>query len=417
MNNKIALAALSVLLLGTTSTALAADPVAEPKPGPPEQAGAHDPHAIEMLWQKKVRLAGLAFQKGDMTTALSFYREALDQASVLGKKDPRYLISLNDLVQFAIVTASYSEAEPLAKQLVDLSKEVNGLESRPTVEALMSLAKIYRAENKTSDADPVLNTAVSAAEALVSKDKSPAASNLLAEALTSRALFLVDTNRIPEAEPFLSKALSIRESSLGPNDPLVAGTLNNLAEILRAQNKISEAITLYERARRIFDTLGSNTNPQERANLLSNLALAYKADSKFAEAKPLLVQALSIDSGRAPYSLDTAMDLYNLATIHQALNELSEAEIMYQQALPILERKLGTDHPLVATTWKNIGTVNAKLGKPAAAESAFKHARSLLQKATNPSAPTDLAEIDKALLDLVQPTSAMAPTVPPPTVP
>jgi tetratricopeptide (TPR) repeat protein len=417
MNNKIALAALSVLLLGATSNAFAADPVGEPKPGPPEQAGAHDPHAIEMLWQKKVRLAGLAFQKGDMTTALSFYREALDQASVLGKKDPRYLISLNDLVQFAIVTASYSEAEPLAKQLVDLSKEVNGLESRPTIEALMSLAKIHRAENKNTDADPLLNTAVSAAEALSLKDKSPAASNALSEALAARALFLVDTNHIADAEPLLRKALSIRESSLGPNDPLVAGTLNNLAEILRSQNKITEAIPLYERARRIFDTLPTNTNAQERANLLANLGLAYKADGKFTEAKPLLVQALSIDSSRAPYSLDTAMDLYNLATIHQALNELGEAEIMYHQALPILERKLGTDHPLVATTWKNIGTINSKLGKPAAAESAFKHARSILQKATTDSASIDLAEIDKALSDLLQPTSAMAPSVPPPTVP
>jgi tetratricopeptide (TPR) repeat protein len=179
---------------------------------------------------------------------------------------------------------------------------------------------------------------------------------------------LIDTNRTAEAEPLLQKALSIRESSLPPNDPLIAATLNNLAEILRSQNKISECIPLYERSRRIYDLMGASANQLERANILANLALAYKADSKFAEAKPLLVEALSIDQRlRGPYTMDTAMDLYNLATIHQSLNELGEADIMYQQALPIFQKQLGPSHALVADALKNIDIIHAKQSNPTSA--------------------------------------------------
>ena len=51
------------------------------------------------------------------------------------------------------------------------------------------------------------------------------------------------------AEPLYRRALAIDEKSLGPEHPKVATNLNNLAELLRAINRLAEAAEpLYRRS-------------------------------------------------------------------------------------------------------------------------------------------------------------------------
>ena len=59
--------------------------------------------------------------------------------------------------------------------------------------------------------------------------------------LNNLALLLQATNRLSEAEPLYRRALAIDEKSYGPDHPDVAIRLNNLAELLRATNRLSEA--------------------------------------------------------------------------------------------------------------------------------------------------------------------------------
>jgi tetratricopeptide (TPR) repeat protein len=362
MKNKICLAALGLALVMSPQV-MATGSAQEPAPPPTnlnDITSTPDPHSVVLLWQKLTRLGAMALEKQDFGSAESLYREALDQASVLGKKDPRYLISLNDLAEFYLIGKSAAEAEPLAKQLVDLSTEVNGLQSQQTMQALTTLAKVYATENKQKEAEETYKKLVS-----IDAGKNTAAA---ADALSEYALLLVNSNRASEAEPLLRKALSIREAATGPNDPSVAGALNNLAEVYVVEKKTAEAIPLYERALRIWDSLGTTASSKERSNVLSNLGIAYKDEKHYAEAKPLLVEALSIDQReRGPFAIETAMDLYHLAAIHQSLNELGEAEIMYKQALPVLERKLGTEHHFASDTRANLSQIKTRLAQPTAA--------------------------------------------------
>lgn len=364
MNKKIGLAALGLaLLLSPQASVSATGSAQEPAPPPTnlnELSSKPDPQNVVLLWQKLTRLGAKALEKRDFAAAESIYREALDQASVLGKKDPRYLISLNDLAEFYLLGGSPREAEPHAKQLVELSTEANGLNSPQTIQALTVLAKVYAAENETKQAEQTYKQLVS-----IDSSKNPSAA---AQALSEYALLLVNDNRPSEAEPLLQKALSIRESSGGANTPEVAGALNNLAQVYVVQKKASDAIPLYQRALKIWDSLGEAASPKERSNVLSNLAEALSDEKRYAEAKPLLVEALSIDQReRGPYAVETAVDLYHLAVVHQELNELGEAEIMYQQALPVLERKLGAQHRFAADTRAHLAQIKAKLAQPTAA--------------------------------------------------
>ena len=66
--------------------------------------------------------------------------------------------------------------------------------------------------------------------------------------LNNLAELLRATNRLGEAEPLYRRALAIDEASYGPDHPKVATDLNNLAALLYATNRLGEAEPLYRRA-------------------------------------------------------------------------------------------------------------------------------------------------------------------------
>ncbi len=77
---------------------------------------------------------------------------------------------------------------------------------------------------------------------------------VVAIALNDLALLLEATNRLVEAEPLMRRALAIDERSYGSEHPDVATDLNNLAQLLQATNRLAEAEPLMQRAVEIFET-------------------------------------------------------------------------------------------------------------------------------------------------------------------
>src|SRR5207245_772931 len=101
--------------------------------------------------------------------------------------------------------------------------------------------------------------AVLLAFALALWSPATAADDRIAEAtaLSREALALYQDHRYAEAEPLFKRALAIVEKTLGPNHPLVASMLINLAERYREQNRYKEVEPLYLRALEIQqDALG-----------------------------------------------------------------------------------------------------------------------------------------------------------------
>jgi tetratricopeptide (TPR) repeat protein len=81
----------------------------------------------------------------------------------------------------------------------------------------------------------------------------------VATALNNLAQLLQATNRLSEAEPLMRRALAIDEQSYGPDHPDVAIDLNNLAALLQATNRLSEAEPLSWRMVSIFVGFGKST--------------------------------------------------------------------------------------------------------------------------------------------------------------
>ena len=84
----------------------------------------------------------------------------------------------------------------------------------------------------------------------------------------------------------------------------------------------------------------------DTASSLNNLAELYRAQGRYEDAEPLYDQALSIR--RRVLGADhpsTARSLNNLAGLYYVQGRYSEAVPLYKEAVEIMERVLEVEHP------------------------------------------------------------------------
>jgi tetratricopeptide (TPR) repeat protein len=93
------------------------------------------------------------------------------------------------------------------------------------------------------------------------------------------------------ARPLYERALAIRQKLRGPEHPDTAGSLNNLAELLRDQGDLAGARPLHERALAIREKVLGPEHP-DTADSLNNLAAMLTDQGYLAGARPHYERAL-----------------------------------------------------------------------------------------------------------------------------
>ena len=87
------------------------------------------------------------------------------------------------------------------------------------------------------------------------------------------------------------------------------------------------------------------------ATSLNNLALLYKTQGNYAKAEPLYKRSLAInEKALGPDHPDVATSLTNLAELYRSQGDYAKAEPLYKRSLAINEKALGPNHPNVATS-------------------------------------------------------------------
>jgi tetratricopeptide (TPR) repeat protein len=159
------------------------------------------------------------------------------------------------------------------------------------------------------------------------------------------------------------KALEIAESTVGPDHPTVATSLNNLASFYRARNQYAEAEPLLGRALAIREkTLGPEHLDVARA--LHDLAEFYHAKGEYHQAAPLVERALVIEALATaekmfgPEHPDVAGNLQYLAGLLHAKGQYAHAEALCRRALAIWEKTLGPKHPHVVLLRHNLAVID-----------------------------------------------------------
>ena len=169
--------------------------------------------------------------------------------------------------------------------------------------------------------------------------------------------------------------------------PEAARLLNEAGEYLREHALYAQAEPLLQQALSICEHApASKDNPI--GSILNNLMILYKDQGKYAQAVPYGQRALDFDEKtRGLDHPDTAATLDNLAQIYQDQGKYEQAEELFQRALTIKEKTLDPDHPETATTLNNLANLYFAQGKYEQAEVLYQRALAIYEQAFDPNHP------------------------------
>jgi len=207
------------------------------------------------------------------------------------------------------------------------------------------------------------------------------------ESLEERVIALYQQGKYQEGIPIAREVLKLWEKVLGTDHPRIATSLNNLAELYRAQSDYSTAEPLYQRALKIYEQALEPNHPNVALSL-NNLAELYRVQGGYSTAEPLYQRALKIrEQALGPNHPDVATSLNSLALLYQAQGNYAAAEPLYQRALKIGEQALGPNHPNVAASLNNLAGLYQDQGNYAAAEPLYQRAIKIFEQALGPNHP------------------------------
>lgn len=208
------------------------------------------------------------------------------------------------------------------------------------------------------------------------------------------------------AEPLFRRALAIWEVSHEQDHPEVAIACNNLAELLRTTNHLSEAESLFRRALAIWEA-SDGPDHSNVAFACNNLGMLLNSTNRHGEAEPLLRRALAIrEASHGPDHTDVAYSCNNLGALLRATNRLGDAEILYRRALAAWEASYGPDHPNVALACNNLATLLYDTNRFDQAESLYRRALAIYEASYGPDHP-QVAAVCVGLAALLQSTNRL----------
>jgi tetratricopeptide (TPR) repeat protein len=167
-----------------------------------------------------------------------------------------------------------------------------------------------------------------------------------ANLLDRAATYLDSRAAFSQLNTLVRHVLATCERALGPEHPLTAENLNNLAITLHSQGDYAAARPLYERALAVREKVFGPEHPYTATNL-NNLANLLRDTGHAAEAEPLFRRGIVIgEMTLGPEHPDVATRLSNLAVLLGKIGRTSEAEPLFHRAIAIGEKTLGLGHPL-----------------------------------------------------------------------
>jgi len=298
--------------------------------------------------------------RADDVPTFSVHRLVQDvtRRSLQGDGEHHELTGAMDWIDKAFVgdpedVRSWSTLDPLAPHAQTCVHFADKAQiNEPTNRLMNQLGTFFYSKALYAQAEPLMRRALAIDEQSYEENNPKVAIRL-----SNLAQLLRATNRLKEAEPLMRQALAIDEQYYGENHPKVAVDLTCLAGMFLDTNRLKEAEQLLRRALAI-DEQGLGENHPSVAIVLSNLAGLLKATNRLKDAEQLIHRALAIDEQRyGENHPKVANHFNNLAQLLQDTNRLMEAEQLMRRALAINKQYYGENHPTVAIHINNLAAL------------------------------------------------------------
>jgi tetratricopeptide (TPR) repeat protein len=218
-------------------------------------------------------------------------------------------------------------------------------------------ADFYDRLAKVLEADGRYRQALAAAErALALRRRQLGASHpAVATSLRSTGLVLYRLGRFQQARGRLDEALAVQRTVLGPDHPDLAVTLTDLGRVLNSQGQFAAAVARHRESVALCErALGPDALPV--ADALNELGNSLDDSGHYAEALASYRRSLAIRRRALSEHPAVAASLNNIGTVLINQQRLAEAYTYQIEALGILERTVGRHHPKAYRTLHNLAS-------------------------------------------------------------
>jgi serine/threonine-protein kinase len=334
-------------------------------------------------------------------------RALLERAVILaeqthGAGHPSTATVISNLATALRSLGEADRARPLLERALALDEASYGSDHRQVAKSLSKLAAVLRELGQANKARPLLERAVAIDEKTYGPDHATVAQSLtkllavlrdLGEEKAARRVFkrirridertsapnLRDTTTLTaltlqeaagvqaprqDVEGALERSLAIAEEIYGPDHPVVAAILSNLANNLLSGERAPDQVkALFERSLVINEKAYGPDHPKVAMSLL-RLGLVLKHRGEKRKARPLLERSLAVfEKTHGPTHWDVAFTLSHLAMMLKDARETEKARPLFERAAAIVEELYGPHHPFVKWNLSNLAAVLEDLGK------------------------------------------------------
>ncbi len=240
---------------------------------------------VAARWEEYNEGGRRSFALGQFAEAEELFRAAVREGEQLGADSPHLATSLNALGQLRLQAKDFADAEACFTRALAIREQRSGADSHAIARSLNNLSALHDAKGETEQAVELLRRSLAITEQALGashpdvavalttlaklhfkrRDFAKADRLLLRLLETKRALgkdhpevatvlgslakLRQAVNKHGPAEQLWRQSLSIRERAFAPNDPILATTLEHVADCSAAQDgKLLDAIALRERA-------------------------------------------------------------------------------------------------------------------------------------------------------------------------
>jgi len=193
---------------------------------------------------------------------------------------------------------------------------------------------------------------------------------------TAQGLAAFRRGEYSDSERFFSKALAEAER-LGPKDPHIAVSLNDLGATYQRQGKYQLAESCYRRAMEIWE-LSSSSGYEHAVRTLANMGSLYGDQGMYAQAEFFYRSALR-DTQRAlgRENAQVAFLLSNLGHIYWARGQRAASRKVSEQAMALWGKLNLPETPELATVLNILGSIDYAKHRYGRASALFQHALSI----------------------------------------
>ena len=401
-------------------------------PGHTESQVSTSPDTQEVLEQAAIleQQALTYLEQGEYQQALAPAQKALElREATLGHSHLDVAQSLNTLGLAYHHLVKIEKAGKAHTRALQIREELKGPESQEVAESLTHLARILVSKSTYGKAQDFLERALAIREAQFGRDHEAVAETLMylamaqglqmnlkdalanqaravkifdqhphalpiehSMALTSYGVILSRNGEFAKGKPYIERALMIQEDLLGPTHPIVARTLDNLADLETKMGQTEGAIPLAKRALQIRKDRFGLDHPEISASLKTLGTLFWK-QGKLKKAAQSFQQALNIiEQTVGTVHPVVAANLLSLGDVHRQMGNLKSAHEKFTRALDIQEDLLGLKHNDIASTLTRLAWIASGQGNHGGAETLLTRAIRIRKNALGDVHP-DLALI------------------------